>query len=93
NTLTYLGRAVKRLGGHEIALEITGSSADSVKRFSPVQITPNTTTQNYKYARIAGVNDVAFDNLVSRINSVFPGLLNANSTFSYRWRCVECGER
>jgi iron complex outermembrane recepter protein len=93
NTLTYLGRAVKRFGEHEIALEITGSSADSVKRFSPVQITPNTTTQNYKYARIAGVNDVAFDNLVSRINSVFPGLLNSNSTFSYRWRCVECGER
>ncbi|PNA18670.1 hypothetical protein C1X78_25860, partial [Pseudomonas sp. MPR-R1B] len=54
NTLTYLGRAVKRFGEHEIALEITGSSADSVKRFSPVQITPNTTTQNYKYARIAG---------------------------------------
>lgn len=93
NTLTYLGRAVKRLGAHEVALEITGSSADSVKRFSPVQITPNTSTQNYRYSRVAGVNDVAFDNLIGRINSVFPGLLNANSTFSYRWRCIECGER
>ena len=92
-TLTYLGRAVKRFGRHDIVLEVTGSRADSAKKFSAVQITPNTTTQNYSYKRIPGVNDAVFDNLVARINSVYPGLLNQNSSFSYRWRCVECGER
>ena len=93
DTLTYYGRAAKRLGAHEVALELTGSRADSVKRFSPVQITPNTTTQNYAYRLVPGVNDAAFAAVVARLNAAFPGLANAGSSFAYRWRCLECGER
>lgn len=95
NTLTYYGRATARLGSHEIALEVTGSSANSDKRFSPVQITPNTSTQNYAYRRVTGVNEAAFDNLIGIINAAFPGqvALNSTSSFAYRWRCMECGER
>ena len=95
NTLTYYGRATARLGAHEFALEITGSRADSDKRFSPVQITPNTSTQNYAYRRVTGVNEATFDNLIGIINAAFPGqvALNSTSSFSYRWRCMECGER
>jgi iron complex outermembrane receptor protein len=47
--LTYLGRGVAKFGDHEIFAEITGSDATAAKRFSNVQITPNTTTQNYAY--------------------------------------------
>ena len=98
-TLTYYGRATKRFGEHEIALEITGSKADSVKRFSPVQITPNTSTQNYAYRLVPGVNDAAFTNIVNLLKAAFPtdaniqSLTPATARFSYRWRCLECGER
>lgn len=92
-TLTYLGRAVKRFGRHDVVLEVTGSHADSAKKFSQVQITPNTSTQNYSYKLIPGVNDAVFNDLIGRVNSVYPGLLNQNSSFAYRWRCIACGER
>jgi len=92
-TLTYLGRAVKRFGQHDIVLEVTGSRADSAKKFSQVQITPNTTTQKYSYKLIPGVNDATFNDLIARVNSVYPGLLNQSSSFAYRWRCMACGER
>jgi iron complex outermembrane recepter protein len=95
-TLTYLARAVFRLGDHEISAEVTGSDADASKRFSNLQITPNTTTQNYAYRRIAGVNDASFDAVASRLVGAFPGTaaqITANPAFSYRWRCIECGPR
>jgi iron complex outermembrane receptor protein len=95
NTLTYFGRAVKRFGPHELSLEVTGSIADSDKMFSQVQITPNTTTQNYAYRLVPGVNDATFNNIINIINTTFPGqvALNSASSFSYRWRCTACGER
>ncbi|CAN5226144.1 TonB-dependent receptor [soil metagenome] len=92
-TLTYLGRAVKRFGAHELSLEVTGSIADSNKVFSQVQITPNTTTQNYKYKLVPGINDAQFARVIGAVNSVYPGLLDNTSSFAYRWRCMECGER
>jgi iron complex outermembrane recepter protein len=95
-TLTYLGRAVFRLGDHEISAEVTGSDADAAKRFSNLQITPNTTTQRYAYTRTPGVNDTVFDNIATRLVGAFPSTLaqlTANPSFSYRWRCIECGPR
>jgi iron complex outermembrane recepter protein len=95
-TLTYYGRAVARLGQHELSFEVTGSDATAVKTFSNLQLTPNTTTQNYAYRRIAGVNDAIFDALAGKLTSAFPtfaGPLATTPALSYRWRCMECGPR
>lgn len=96
NTLTYLGRAVARFGSHEITLELTGSDAKSDKRFSQVQVTPNTTTQNYSYKLVPGVNDAAYAKVYNTLIGAFPTLaatIPYGSGFAYRWRCIECGER
>jgi len=96
NTLTYYGRAAARFGSHEIALEVTGSKADSNKKFSQVQITPNTTTQNYSYKLVPGVNDAAYAQVYNTLIQSFPTLaatIPYGTGFAYRWRCMECGER
>ncbi|MBS0482799.1 MAG: TonB-dependent receptor [Proteobacteria bacterium] len=93
NTLTYLGRAVARLGAHELALEVTGSDAQAHKVYSEIQLTPNTTTQNYTYRRIAGVNDATYDMVYDRLIAVFPTLGARGTPIAYRWRCLECGPR
>ena len=96
DTWTWFGRGVLALGEHRVSLEVTGSDATAAKRFSNLQLTPNTTTQNYAYRRIAGVNDVQFDRLAGILTSNFPTfgpLLTATPALSYRWRCIECGPR
>ena len=95
NTLTYYGRGAARFGAHEIALELTGSSAKSNKKFSQVQITPNTTTQNYSYKLVPGVNDAAYAQVYNTLIAAVPSLKSIpyGSGFAYRWRCMECGER
>jgi iron complex outermembrane recepter protein len=89
-TLTWLGRAVVRLGEHEITAEATGSDATAAKRFSNVQITPNTTTQRYEHP----VGAPGYNLVYSRLIQAFPGLAaRAPDGFAYRWRCIECGRR
>jgi len=89
-TLTYLARAVARFGEHEIAGEITGSDATAIKRFSNVQLIPNTSSQNYSHPS-TGVNyGLVFDRLVA----YFPELeARRGERIGYRWRCIECGRR
>jgi iron complex outermembrane recepter protein len=90
DTLTYLGRGVVKFGSHELFAEVTGSDATAAKRFSNVQITPNTTTQNYAYPS-SGAN---YDNVFNRLVAVFPQLASRRGLpISYRWRCIECGPR
>lgn len=89
-TLTYLGRGVFKFGDHELFAEVTGSDATAQRRFSNVQITPNTTTQNYAYPS-AGAN---YTNIFNRLVAVFPTLEPRRGLpISYRWRCIECGPR
>lgn len=89
-TLTWLGRAVVRLGGHEITAEVTGSDATAIKRFSDVQITPNTTTQNYAHP----VGALGYELVYQRLIQAFPDLASRpRAPFAYRWRCTECGRR
>jgi iron complex outermembrane recepter protein len=98
NTLTYVGRGVAKLGEHELSIEYTGSNADSSKRFSNVQLTPNTSTRNYAYARNAS-NAAIYDRIANALVAAFPGdaTLAArraqNLPISFRWRCIECGNR
>lgn len=89
-TLTWLARGVARFGEHEISLEATGSDATAFKRFSNVQITPNTTTQRYAHP----VGAPGYDLVYGRLIQAFPLLAaRARAPFAYRWRCLECGRR
>ncbi len=98
DTLTYVARGVAKLGEHEITLEYTGSNADSAKRFSNLQLTPNTTTRNYAYRRTTA-NAAIYDRIANALVAAFPGdaTLAAsraqNLPISFRWRCIECGPR
>lgn len=92
-TITYVARAGFRTGDHEFFAEITGSSAESAKRFSNVQITPNTTTQNYAFPRTAA-NAAVYDRVFNQVVATFPSLESRRGLpMSYRWRCIECGPR
>ncbi len=92
-TISYIGRASFRAGEHDFFAEITGSDAKAAKRFSNLQITPNTTTQNYAYARTAS-NAAIYDRVFNSLVSVFPELeAQRGKPMSYRWRCIECGPR
>jgi len=93
NTLTYYGRGTLRFGAHELSLEITGSNADSDKHFSQVQVTP-ASTRNYSFKLVPGVNDAKYNYIYNAITTAFPTLvIPYGAGFSYRWRCMECGER
>jgi len=92
-TITYIGRVGFRTGDHEFFAELTGSSAESAKRFSNVQITPNTTTQNYGFPRTAA-NAAVYDRVFNQVVATFPTLESRRGLpMSYRWRCIECGPR
>lgn len=89
-TLTWLARGVARLGAHEITLEATGSDATAIKRFSQVQLTPNTTTQRLEIPVGAPGYDLVYNRLIAQ----FPALAaRPQDGFAVRWRCVDCGRR
>jgi iron complex outermembrane receptor protein len=92
-TVNFVSRGVLRLGEHELAAELTGSKADSAKRFSNLQITPNTSTQNYAFPRNAASAQV-YDRVFNELVAVFPTLESRRGLpMTYRWRCMECGRR
>ena len=95
-TISYYARATARLGQHEAYAEVTGSSADSAKRFSNLQITPNTRTQNYGYPRTAA-NAATYDRIFDALVAAFPTDTTLASRrglpIAFRWRCIECGPR
>jgi iron complex outermembrane receptor protein len=89
-TLTWLARGVVRLGDHEITLDATGSDATAIKRFSHVQLTPNTTTQRIEIPVGAPGYELAYQRLIAQ----FPELAaRPRDGFAVRWRCIECGQR
>jgi iron complex outermembrane receptor protein len=84
-----------KLGQHMLSLEGTGSRADSAKRFSNLQLTPNTTTQQLRYPRNAD-SQASYDLVFDALKAAFPTTVlesQRGQTMSYRWRCIECGER
>jgi iron complex outermembrane receptor protein len=88
-------RGTFRLGDHQIAAEFVGSQTDSAKRFSHVQITPNTTTQQLRFPRNAA-SQAAYDAVFNRLLAAFPGQITETQRgqpLAYRWRCIECGPR
>jgi iron complex outermembrane receptor protein len=99
-TLTYYGRGVLRLGGeHEIALEVTGSDADSAKSFSANQYSASATTLPWAYPRNA-LTAATYDQVVASLKAAFPAQAaaiqtraNQNLPIAGRWRCIVCGPR
>lgn len=92
-TVTYYGKATLKLDDHKLYAELTGSKADSAKRFSNLQLIPNTTTQRFAFPRNAG-NAAVYDRVFNQLVSVFPTLeAQRGQPIAYRWRCIECGPR
>jgi iron complex outermembrane recepter protein len=92
-TLTYYGKATVALGDHRIAAEVTGSDADSAKRFSNNQYSGNTGSLPLYYPRNA-LTASTYDDIYNRLRAVFPGVTaNNGRPIAYRWRCIVCGPR
>ena len=94
DTLTFVARGSFKLGGgHLVTAEATGSKADSAKRFSNLQLTPNTTTQQLRFPRNAD-SASAYDAVFNRLVAAFPAVeAQRGQPLAYRWRCIECGPR
>ncbi len=88
-------RGTAMLAQHQLAAEFTASRTESAKRFSNLQLTPNTTTQQLRYPRNAA-SQASYDRVFDTLLAAFPGSINAaqrGQPLSYRWRCIECGPR
>ena len=93
--LNFVLRGSLKLGQHLASAELTGSRAESAKRFSNFQMIPNATTQQARFPRNAQ-SQVAYDMVFNTLLSAFPGQVTEaqrGQTLSYRWRCIECGPR
>jgi len=92
---TVMARGTMKLGQHYLALELTGSNTESDKRFSNLQMTPNTSTQQLRYPRNAA-SQASYDAVFDRLLGAFPGQVTQaqrGQSMAYRWRCIECGPR
>lgn len=92
-TLTYYGRATAKLGDHQIYAEITGSDADSSKRFSNNQYSGNATTLPLYYP-LNTTTASTYNDVYNKLLAVFPQIaVNYGKPISYRWRCTSCDVR
>lgn len=93
NTLTYYGRATVKAGDHQFYAEITGSDADSSKRFSNNQYSGNATTLPLYYP-LNATTAATYNDVYNKLVAVFPQIaVNYGKPISYRWRCTACGVR
>lgn len=106
-SMNYLVRGTLRLGEHEIAAEYMGSQATANNRFSHIQLIPNSaaitgpasTSSNFAYFRVPGVNEAVYDRVANALVAAFPtdtalaARRAQNLPIAMRWRCLECGRR
>ncbi|MFN5631722.1 MAG: TonB-dependent receptor domain-containing protein [Sphingomonadales bacterium] len=91
-TLTYYGKATLALGDHRIAAEVTGSDADSSKRFSNNQYSINATSLPLYYP-LNATTASTYNDIYNRLLAVFPAIApNYGKPIAYRWRNV-AGDR
>ena len=92
-TLTYYGRGTLQLGRHQLFAEVTGSDADSAKRFSENQYTGNNSTLPIAFPRNA-LTQATYDSIYNQIAAVFPAVAaNFGKPITFRYRCTDCGRR
>lgn len=98
DTLTYYTRGVVRVGGgHEIFAEVTGSSADSAKSFSNVQVSSNTSNAAFAYP-LNSITAATYNDVFNKLKAAFPANAAAldgryGRPIAFRWRCIACGPR
>jgi iron complex outermembrane receptor protein len=88
-------RGTMMAGDHLLAAEFTASKTESAKRFSNLQITPNTTTQQLRYPRNQ-FSQESYDRVFDALLATFPANITEaqrGQPLAYRWRCIECGPR
>lgn len=88
-------RGTVKAGEHQLAAEFTASRTESAKRFSHLQLTPNTTTQQLRYPRNSA-SQASYDAVFNALQAAFPGRFTEaqrGQSLAYRWRCIECGPR
>ena len=92
-TLTYYGRGTVRLGNHELFAEVTGSDADSAKRFSPNQYSANNGSLPIAYP-LNATTAATYNDVFNKIAAVFPAIIpNYGKPIGFRFRCIACGTR
>ena len=105
-TLTYFGRAVARItGDHQASFEVTGSDADSAKRFSHNQYSANATNLPWAYP-LNAMTAATYNQVFNAIRAAFDVPSNPNRAaqvaaldarygrpIAGRWRCIPCGQR
>jgi iron complex outermembrane receptor protein len=92
-TLTYYARGTVRLSEHELFAEVTGSDAQSEKRFSHNQYSGNNTTLPLYYP-LTALTAATYNDVFNRIVAVFPGIrANYGRPIAYRWRNIAGGQR
>jgi iron complex outermembrane receptor protein len=104
-TVNFVGRGVVRFGEHELAAELTGSTADVAKRFSNLQFSPGFCPANNPNCTIAqaptnfafprnAASAAVYDRVFNQLVEAFPVLgPRRGLPIAYRWRCIECGRR
>ena len=93
DTLTYYARATVQLGDHQLYAEVTGSDADSSKRFSNNQYSANNSTLPLAFP-LNALTATTYNDIYNRIAAVFPAVAaNYGRPIAYRWRCIACGPR
>ena len=102
-TLTFYGKATLALGDHRLAAEITGSDADSKKRFSNNQYSINAITMPLYYP-LNATTAATYNNVYDAIAGTFPAVGavgdrtvdsvgNYGKPIAYRWRNIPGGNR
>jgi iron complex outermembrane recepter protein len=102
-TLTYYGRGTARFGEHEFFAEITGSDAQSAKRFSENQYSANNTTLPIAFP-LNSLTAATYNDVYDRIAATFPAIgavgdrtVDAVGRYgrpiTFRYRCIDCGVR
>jgi iron complex outermembrane receptor protein len=103
DTLTYYGRGTLALGAHQIFAEVTGSKANSAKRFSENQYSANNTSLPIAYP-LNSLTAATYNDVYDRIAAQFPAIGavgdrtvdavgNYGKPITFRYRCIECGRR
>ena len=102
-TLTFYGKATLALGDHRLAAEITGSDADSKKRFSNNQYSINAITMPLYYplnATTASTYNSVYDTIAGTFPSIgavgdrtVDAVGNYGKPIAYRWRNIPGGNR
>jgi len=92
-TLTYYARGTVDVGRHRLTAEVTGSDADSAKRFSENQYTASNTALPIAYP-LNGLTAATYNDVFNRIAAQFPAIAaNYGKPIAFRYRCIACGVR